>query len=315
MINNNLTYPVLVKSELKANVTETKVAMVKRVSVNKDKNSQYYLSVIFKDSVGKVVYGNYFEFDGSEGTRRTLEAMIDRAVLVTYNTSLYKGRVTVNIETIEHLPIKTAVEYEKLYFRSEYPDVRSNKCSMFISATMDKIKNDSLKMFIKQHVNLVELKDCADNFVFDGMTGAAVGSISAMLAAANGIYASQPDIMSEEDHDLLMGLILYMEMLYAKHKPLHAFDITKWQVEMIDTIRKDAFVFRSTGTSPFMDKFFEICENAAWCLAEANVVYTSTTQIYLYLKRSVENSYRILNVTSDIPGDVVITVGSKSYVK
>ena len=315
MSNIDNIYLPLDKNELKPNATECRVAMVKRVAVNRDKNGQYYLSVVLKDKAGKVVYGNLFEYDGGEGARKEIEQMIDRAVKVTYTSSVYKGRITLSIDRMAPIPVKDAVILEKTWFRSEYPDVRAKQCTAFIEKSIDAIQIPELRSFVKQRFNPTELQDCADSHIMDGMTGAALGIICSMCSAANGLYATQPGMLTAEDYATLIATIVYLESTAAMVKPLYTFGVVKWQTQLIDQIRSDRMISESLVKTEAMHRFFEVCENAAWMLADVNVVHTLIGQLYYNLKMFAENSFRVINITNNVPEEAVITVGSKSYTR
>lgn len=315
IINPNFKYKVLDKSELEANVEDTRVAVMKRVAVTKDKNGQYYLSTVLADKNGKAVYANYFEFEATEGVRAQFESMLGRCCIVKYTTSLYKGRVTLSLDEITEMKYKDALEYEKLYFRSAYPDNSMARCKKVINLALENVKDTTLKNFVLTKCPLSEFDGFADSNIYDGMLGAPLAVVSGMLLAANGLYATQPGWMDVDTYDTLVCAILYCEYIYCKLKPLYAYGDGEWKTDMLERLQQDSTIQLNLDNSATNQRFFRDCKNILWTLAGVDTTVTTVGEIFYQLKKSQETAHRVINITSELPGDSVITIGKRSYTR
>lgn len=309
-------YEVLVKADLAYNVEEQKIAMIRRVAVTKDKNGNFFLSVVMSDRYGKSVYANMFEIEATDGFQRQLEQLIGRVALVHYTTNMYKGRIALNIVSpIQPIEPEDAYILEKMYFRAAYPETREKKCTSFVNACVDKIHQSRLRTVLKQRCPIEQLSSCADSSVYDGMLGGPFAMISGMLVAANGVVSSQPDYLSDAEIDLLTAVIVYCEFNYAKAKPLHAYETNKWQVQLMNKINADRKLAEIESEDEVLTRFFDICENVVWQLAGVDVCMTSIGKIYVNLRRCVEGCHRVIEITHELPGDSAVSIGQKSYTR
>lgn len=306
--------PLLEKAFLELGNTDRRIALIKKFAPMIGVNKRPYFSIGVKDKAGKTVYGCWFNIELSPQIQKYVEALIDRPCFITYKVSEFMGDLRLDITNIEELEPTQAFKLDQLYFKSSYPEDKFETAKRFIEGQLSKLEDEALRNFIDSRCKMSELRACSDLQVYDGMLGASISVISSNLVALNGIFSSQPGYLKNDDKEVLTALIVYLEVLIARHKPMYSFFQKNWYTEMLDSIRRDAsLTVGDQQKSSELSELFEKATEAVWSLAGVEVQLSTVTQLFLYLRKGTMLCSSIIETTNGLPKNVSVNYKNRSY--
>lgn len=311
-------YEVLDRTKIHTNDTVAQVGLLVRVAVKTDKNKQFYLAAAFKDVNGKPVFGCFFNIEASDGADTLLDSCLGRPVLITYvgSNSLGGQYNTLTIEKIEPLSPQLSFAYAKSYFKSRINDNKFSSMLAHIDKQIAKIGSAGLKEILGAKCNLSDMISFSDIGLNDGMLGATAGIITSEFFMLGGVQSSQPEELPQETIDIVRALIVYCEFLMARTKPASKLRYQEWYSEMLTTIEEHKIAYSNLlQSNPEVAKFFSCAKEVIWNMADIQVPVSTAAGIFGYINKCACLTSRIVQITRDLPDNLEITIGNRSYKK